>query len=192
MLPRARVCKTGGTLLVLQTLPPSHTLTGVIYQSNLVEQETCGPCCDGYHICDSSSVCRPTASRDEAYCVPSNVTEATYCGTTVLMSQSVSCESCDQPSPAAQLYEAQFSQVQYSRRHLLTTSNFAAAPSSVGFCRWDWQCRVSMLTHRAAVPRLVQSVVTTTSVVLCSGMSSAHGASAAKSQDSVKIVNTAR
>ena len=130
---------------VLQSLPPSHTLTGVIYQSNLVEQDTCGPCCDGYHICDSSSVCRPTVSRDEAFCVPSNVTKTNYCGTSVLMSQTVSCESCDQPSPAAQLYEAQFSQPQLSRRHLLTTSSFAAAPSAGGFCRWDWQCKVSWL-----------------------------------------------
>ena len=131
-----------------QTAPPSHTLTDVIYQSNLVEQEMCGPCCDGYHICDATSVCRPTPARDAAFCVPSNATQRHHCGVSILMNQDVSCESCDEPSPAAELYEAQFSEQQYepqftsSRRRLLMVEKWAAAPSNAMFCQQDQNCKV--------------------------------------------------
>lgn len=143
----------------MQALPPSHTLTEVVYQANLVEQESCGQCCDGYHVCGASDTCRPTPSRDGSFCVPNNATSRNYCGVSVLMNQEVSCESCDEPSPAAVLYESLFNEPEFesasSRRRLLTTS-FAAAPSSGGFCYNNNHCKVcydrlrSRLHHQAA------------------------------------------
>ena len=127
----------------MQALPPSHTLTEIVYQASLVEQESCGQCCDGYHVCGASDTCRPTPSRDGSFCVPNNATSRNYCGVSVLMNQEVSCESCDEPSPAAVLYESLFDEPESasSRRRLLTTS-FAAAPSSGGFCYNSNHCKV--------------------------------------------------
>ena len=110
----------------------------MIYQSSLVEQETCGPCCDGSFICGASSVCRPTASREQAFCVPSNVTKADYCGANVLLDQTVACESCDGPSPDAELFQSQF---RFTRRRL---NWWAPSPSQwhPGPCTQNWNCQV--------------------------------------------------
>lgn len=107
---RFRVC--------LQTLPPSYTLANVIYQANLVTQETCGHCCDGYHVCDAGSVCRPT-SGPHAVCVPATATKTNMCGTSVDTAQQVACEICGAPSPAAKLFEEKHTT---SRRLLQTGS----------------------------------------------------------------------
>lgn len=107
---RFRIC--------LQTLPPSYTLANVIYQANLVTQETCGPCCDGYHVCEADSVCRPT-SGPRAVCVPATATKTDMCGTSVDMAQQVACEICGAPSPAAKLFEERH----ITSRRLLQTSS---------------------------------------------------------------------
>ena len=129
----------------LQALVPSHTLTNVVYQSNLVEQETCGQCCEGYHVCGVSDVCRPISTREASYCVPSNATTHDYCGVPVLMKQKTFCESCTEASPAAEAFEAQFNvapEISSSRRRLLSTS-WAATPSNAPSCSKDVPCKVS-------------------------------------------------
>lgn len=129
----------------LQALAPSHTLTNVVYQSNLVEQETCGQCCEGYHVCGVSDVCRPISTREASYCVPSNATTHDYCGVPVLMKQKTFCESCTEASPAAEAFEAQFNvapQISSSRRRLLSTS-WAGTPSNAPSCSKDVPCKVS-------------------------------------------------
>lgn len=128
----------------LQALAPSHTLTNVVYQSNLVEQETCGQCCEGYHVCGVSDVCRPTSARESSYCVPSNATTHDYCGVPLLMKQKTFCESCTEASPAAEAFEAQFNvapEISSSRRRLLSTG-WAATPSNAPSCSKDVPCKV--------------------------------------------------
>ncbi|KAL0029721.1 hypothetical protein WJX79_004502 [Trebouxia sp. C0005] len=126
-----------------QALAPSHTLTNVVYQSNLVEQETCGQCCEGYHVCGVSDVCRPTSARESSYCVPSNATTHDYCGVPLLMKQKTFCESCTEASPAAEAFEAQFNvapEISSSRRRLLSTG-WAATPSNAPSCSKDVPCK---------------------------------------------------
>ena len=96
----------------VQMLPASYKLAEVIYQHGLVSGQSCTPCCDGLHVCDSSSACRPTStmkglsktSAPRGLCVPLSATNKDICGTSVVLDESISCESCDSPSSTAQNY----------------------------------------------------------------------------------------
>ena len=89
-----------------QTLQLSFTLTDVMYQAGLTVQSDCGTCCDGRHICDAFSVCRPRKNGVHGVCVPEDAKDSSVCSDNVHMKEVLRCESCDKPSPAAQLFES--------------------------------------------------------------------------------------
>ena len=99
----------------------------MVYQSGLVPQEKCGACYDGYHFCEGDTVCRRPAANASAagsrggICVPSNTT-GSACGQLINMTDKLQHESCDKPTPAAELYEQQHSLP--FRRRLQASGNF--------------------------------------------------------------------
>ena len=89
-----------------QTLQASYTLTDVMYQAGLTVQPDCGTCCDGKHVCDAFSVCRPKKDGTGGVCVPEDAKATPICSAEFHMKELLRCESCDKTSPAAQLFEA--------------------------------------------------------------------------------------
>ena len=102
-------------LLLLQNFAPSFNLTEVIYQANLTIQATDKPCCDGLHLCDAFSTCRPTTgfkkpsklTLPKAVCIASTARHDTTSMYHLDMKHKVLCETCDKLSPAARAVQNQ-------------------------------------------------------------------------------------